>query len=261
MASIEKTRAIVEPNETYDGKIIPTVQAEIDRTVKIKDGATVKGSVYGETVKLQGGAVDGSVMAAESVELKGGTVEGEVGTDGKVVGTGGTIHGTVTGKRIRLSECIVYGNVVGSDVILEDCVVIGIVTAERKLVAENALCYTFKSYGEAKMHDLSVVLPQAIVEGQVQFASPVAVTGLGKLDIGDGELPSMTEDDIIDVEGSTYLTLSPRILNLEAVTDRLEELEGTLQRVVTATSREDTPPASDLLDTLGVETEQYPDVL
>lgn len=265
MASIERTRAVVEAGETHDGKIIPTVQAEIDRPVRVKAGATVQGSVYGATVSVEDGTVDGSIMASEGAELEGGTIHGEVGSDGKVTATGATIHGTVTGTRVRLTDSIVYGNVVGSDVILEDCAVIGIVTAEREFVAEGSLCYTFNSYGEATLDDLSVVLPQAILEGNVRFETPVTVTGLGELEAtdggGSGDLPTMDEDDIVEVGDGTYLSLSPRILNLEAVTDRLDTLEGTLQRVVTATSRDDIPPATELLATLGVDESQYPDVV
>lgn len=267
MASIEKTRAVVEAGETYDGKIIPTVQAEIDRPVRIKADATVAGSVYGATVSVEEGTVDGSIMAAEGADLEGGTVHGEVGSDGKVTATGATVHGTVTGTRVRLTDSIVYGNVVGSDVILEDCVVIGIVTAEREFVAERSLCYTFKSYGESTLDGLSVVLPQAILEGDVRFESPVTVTGLGELEAetadadGGTSLPTMDETDIVEVGDGTYLSLSPRILNLEAVTDRLDTLEGTLQRVVTATSRDEIPPATELLATLGVDESQYPDVV
>ncbi|WP_136686766.1 hypothetical protein [Halorhabdus amylolytica] len=261
MASIEKTRAVVEAGETYDGKIVPTTKAEIGRPVRIYDGATVQGSVYGETVAIESGTVEGSVMGSESVEFEGGTVQGEVGTDGKVVGSGMTVHGTVTGTRIRLKNAIVYGNVVGMDVILENCAVIGVVTAERKLTAQDSLCYTFKSYGETKLEQLSTVLPQAIVEGELELVTPVTVTGLGRLELGDGSMPTMDGEDLIEVEESTYLSLTPRILNLEKVTDRLDELEGVLQEVATATSAEEVPPAGALLETLGVDESQYPEVI
>lgn len=261
MASIEQTRAIVEAGETYDGKIMPTAKAEIGRPVRIYDEATVKGSVYGETVEIDGGTVEGSVMGSDSVEFEDGTVQGEVGTDGKVVGSGATIHGTVTGTRVRLTDAIIYGNVVGTDVILEDCAVIGVVTAERKLVAQDSLVYTFKSYGETKLGGVSTVLPQAVVEGKIELASPVTVTGLGRLELPSEEMPTMDEDDLIEVDGETYLSLSPRILNLEKVTDRLDELEGALEEVATATSAEDVPPARDLLETLGVDASQYSSVI
>lgn len=261
MATIEKTRAIVEEGETYDGKIHPTTQAEIGRPVRVYEGATVEGSVYGEEVTIEGGTVDGSVMAADSVEFDGGEVHGEVGTDGSVVGTDVTIYGTVTGTRVRLTNAVVYGNVVGAEVILENCAVLGIVTGERKLVLEDGLCYTFKSYGEASLTDASTVLPQAIVEGQMELATPVTVTGLGELEMGEEDMPTMDDSDLVSVEGSTYLTLSPRILNLEKVTDRLDELEGALQRVATASSADEVPPADELLGVLGVDRSNHPDVL
>ena len=261
MATIEKTRAIVEEGETYDGKIIPTAQAEIGRPVRIYDGATVEGSVYGETVTLEGGTVEGSIMGSESVEFDGGSVEGEVGTDGKVVGSAATIYGTVSGKRVRLQNSIVYGNVVGADVILENCLVIGIVTAERKLIASGSLVYTFKSYEETKVDSTSTVLPQAVVEGEIELATPVTVTGFGELELPDARLPTMDEDDLISVDESTYLSLSPRILNLENVKDRLEELEEALQSVATATSADEVPPARELLATLGVDESHYPSVV
>ena len=93
MASIEKTRAVVEQGETYDGRIIPTVKAELGRPVRIKAGATVQGSVYGDTVGVEGGTVDGSVMASEGTEFEDATIHGEVGSDGKVVASGTTVVG------------------------------------------------------------------------------------------------------------------------------------------------------------------------
>lgn len=261
MASIETTRAVVESGETYDGRIIPTVQAEIDRPVRIYENATVQGSVYGETVTVEGGTVEGSVMASEGAEFDGGTVQGEVGSEGKVVGSNVTVYGTVTGQRVRLTDSIVYGNVVGTDVILENCVVIGIVVGERELVAEGGLFYTFKSYGKTTLDDASIVLPQAMLEGELELVTPLTVTGLGTLETADGSLPAMDETDIITVDDSTYLSLSPRILNLEKVTDRLDELEGALDEVVRATSREEVPPARELLDVLGVDETHYPDVV
>jgi hypothetical protein len=257
MASIEKTRAVVEAGETYDGKILPTTKAEVERPVRIYEDALVEGSVYGESVTVEGGTVDGSVMASNDATLDGGAIHGEVGTDGKVVGDGVTVYGSVTGTRVRLTDAVVYGNVVGGDVVLENCAVIGIVTAERELTLEGGLCYTFKSYGETRLADASIVLPQAIVEGQIGFEGPVAVTGLGELAVADEGLPTLDETDLIEVDGSTYLSLSPRILNLQKMTDRLDELESALQRVTTASAVEDVPPPGELLETLGVDPSRY----
>lgn len=258
MAEIEPTRAVVEAGETYDGKLIPTEQAEIDRPVRVHEGATVEGSVYGASVELTDGAVEGSVMASDGVDLDGGVVDGEVGTPGKVTGSDATVYGTVTGKRVRLQSAVVLGNVVGTDVILEDCLVVGLVVAERKLALEGTLCYTFKGHGETVLDDATVVLPQAILEGEVGFESPVTVAGLGELETAEEGLPTMDDSDIVEVEGQTYLSLTPRILNLQAVSDRLDELESTLSTVAVASDGDGRPDPTALLDALDVDEAQYP---
>lgn len=270
MAHIEATRAVVESGETYDGKIIPTVQAEIDRPVRIRDDATVQGSVYGETIEATDGAtVEGSIMASEAIKLGRSHVHSEVSTPGKVVGDGARIDGTVTGKRVRLTNCVVRGNVVGTEVILEDCVVLGIATADRRLTVEGSLCYTFRSHGETIFDETTIVLPQAIADGNVTFRTPVEVLGLGQLEAdggdggsggggengGDGELPVMTEADRYEQDGTSYLTLAPRILNLEKVTDRLDELERAIMSVVDdASDDRENMSVGDVLNLLDAES-------
>lgn len=248
MAHIEQTRAVVEADETFDGKIVPTVQAELSRPVRIRDGARVQGSIYGETVELSPESdVDGSIMASESVEIDGGHVHGEVGTPGKVVASDARIDGTVTGKRVTLENCVVRGNVVGTEVILDGCVVLGLATADRSLTLEDSLCYTFRGQGETQVADATVVLPQAIADGALTLETPVRVAGLGRLDVSttatdsgaDDEtdsLPVMTTDDRYERDETTYLTLAPRLLNVEKVTDRLTELEQRIMDVVDDTS-------------------------
>jgi hypothetical protein len=49
----------------------------------------------------------------------------------------------------------------------------------------------------------------------------------------------MDEDDTYERDGTTYVTLAPRILNLEEVTDRLEELERGIMDAVDDTSGDD----------------------
>lgn len=257
MANSGETRVLVESGETYNGKVIPTKQAEIDRAIQITEGATVTGGVYGASVEV-GGVVEGSLLASDAVEIGGGTIDGEVGTPGKITGTNGTVYGTVTGGRIRLQETVVFGNVVGSNVVLEDCLVIGIVAAEQKLALESTLCYTFKSHTETVLDNATVVLPQAIVEGEVHFDSPVTVTGLGQLETSGDHLPAMSQTDIVEVDESTYLSLTPRILNLEAVTDRLDELEDTLSTVTATVRGEERPEIESLLEVLGVDESCYP---
>ncbi|WP_226006715.1 hypothetical protein [Natrinema salinisoli] len=257
MADMEATRAVVEASETYDGRIFPTEKAEIDRPVRIRESATVKGSIYGGTVEGDPNAsVQGSVMAAESAELDESHIGGELGSPGKIVATGSRIDGTVTGKRVRLIDCVVRGNVVGSEVILENCIVLGIATAERSLTVEDSLCYTVRGQGETRLDRTTLVLPQAIVDGTLELPTPVEVAALGEIEVEDdseGRLPKMTSDDLYEQNGTTYLTLAPRILNLEKVTDRLEELETGVMSAVDDTSGDEGTDMSvddvfDLLD-------------
>lgn len=263
MAHIEQTRAVVEADERYDGRIFPTERAELDRPVRINRGSTVEGSVYGNAVEVsEDAAVEGSIMAAETVELDGGRVDGEVGTPGRVLASDSRVAGTVTGKRVRLTDCLVRGNVVGDDVVLENCVVLGIATADRGLVLEDSLCYTFRSRGETTLEDSTIVLPQAIADGPISFETSLAVAGLGELDLStgdraeDGSLPMMDDNDVYERDGTTYVTMAPRVLNLEKVTARLDELEHGIMEVVDDTSAdEDTKMGvDDVLDVLGVDS-------
>lgn len=263
MAQIETTRAVVEADETFDGKIFPTERAEIDRPVRIRDGATVQGSLYGETVEVHSDSVvEGSIMGSEAVEVMDGRVTGEIGTPGRVVAEGARVGGTVTGKRVRLTDCVVRGNVVGMEVILENCVVLGIATADRELTVENSLCYTVRSSGDAVLADATLVLPQATVGGALDLETPVAVAGLGRLDVetdaaDDPTLPTMTADDRYEREDTTYLTLAPRVLNLEQVTDRLDELENAIMAVMDDTSgdSEASMTVEDVLSLLEVDVD------
>ena len=262
MAHLEQTRAVIESDETYDGRIYPTERAEIDRPVRIRDGSTVQGSVYGETVDgAEETTIEGSVMAGEAVELDGSHVHGEVGTPGSVVATDSRIEGTVTGQRVRLVDCVVRGNVVGADVILENCIVLGLATADRSLTLEDSLCYTFRCRGETTLEDATIVLPQAIADGPLTIHTPVSVAGLGRIEVaesdGDGTLPKMDETDCYEQHGTTYLTLAPRVLNLEKITDRLEELEEGIMAAVDDTSSAGDAELSieDVLDRLDVAYE------
>lgn len=247
MADIESTRAIVKDGETYDGKIIPTTQAEIDRPVRVYDGAIVHGSIYGETVEISEKAVvEGSVMGSKAVELTNGRVTGEVGSPGRVHAKSAHVQGTVTGKRVRLTNCIIRGNVVGMNVILENSVVLGIVTADRELTVEDTVCYTVRSEGDTVLEDTTTILPQIAVGGTLDLKTPVTVAGLGDLAVqeaktqdntaDDPRLPVMTSDDRYEQNETTYLSLSPRILNLERVTDRLDHLEDAVMKTVADTS-------------------------
>jgi len=236
VATIEQARALVEPGETYRGQIIPTERAEIDRPVRVGKGATVTGGLYGETVTVGPDTLVGaSVMASNEIELGGGEVDGEVGTPGAVEGNGAHVHGTVTGSYVDLTDCVVRGNVVGTEVTLEDCTVLGVVSGERQLTLRSTVCHTFKSQREATLDDAAVVLPQAIANGSVTLESPVEVRGFGQsegFDTGAGEGLELTRADLVTDDGVQYLTLAPRLLDLDAVGDRLDDLTGDLRAVV-----------------------------
>ncbi|MFD1527302.1 MULTISPECIES: polymer-forming cytoskeletal protein [Halolamina] len=266
MAHLEQTRAVVEADEKFDGKIIPTERAELDRPVRLQDGATVQGSIYGETIDMApNSSVEGSVMASGGVELDGSHIHGEVGTPGKVIAEDARIDGTVTGKRVTLSNCVVRGNVVGTEVILENCTVLGIATADRRLDLTDSLCYTFRGHNETVLDEVTVILPQAIADGGLTLETPVTVAGLGSLDVDtesddeDEKHPELTQSDLYTHEGTTYLTLSPRILNLEKVNDRLEELEqGVLAAVDDSTGDTMEMSIEDVLDLLDVDANRAP---
>jgi cytoskeletal protein CcmA (bactofilin family) len=261
MARVEKTRAVVEPDEYFDGRIAPTVKAELDRPVRVRADATVDGSVYGESVTVDEDAtITGSAMAENDVTIEGGTIEGEVGTPGKVVAEGAHIEGTVTGTKVTLENTVVRGNVVGSEVILENCVVLGLVTSDRSIDVVESLCYSFRSHGETVLDDATIILPQAVLDGPYRFESPVAVAGLGELTLDEAERhPVVTEDDIYEQDDTGYLTLAPRILNLEAVTDRLSALEDGIMATVADTSDADGTEMSvaDVLTELDVDMDRY----
>ena len=67
-------------------------------------------------------------------------------------------------------------------------------------------------------------------------------------------------DDVYDQDGATYLTLAPRILNLEKITDRLSELEDAVMTAVDDTSDSDGANMSvgDVLELLDVDQKRIP---
>lgn len=242
MADIEETRAIVSAGETYEGKVIPTRRAELDRPVTIHENATVTEGVYGQDITISKGVtVDGPVMAKESVEFTGGTVTADVGTDGKVIGERGTIHGTITGTKVTLEDCIVYGNVVGQDVVLEDCLLLGVIVGERTTELHDTICYTFKSFGEGVFKQTKIVLPQAIADGSVTLNSHIPVLSIpDKLLDDEREVSArLTRHDLAEHDGTQYLTLAPRLLQLSAVRERIKAIEDLFTGVVVSLKARD----------------------
>lgn len=255
MAEIETTRAVIGEGEHYDGTVMPTVQAELNRTVDVKTDARIDGSLYGASVTIaEESVVDGSVMASEAVELEGGRIEGEVGTPGRIVGEKATVIGSVTGTRITLDGCLVRGNVIGTEVRLTNCVVLGLVTATRRLTLEDSHCYTFRSTGETALDGATIVLPQAVADGEVRLETPVIVAGFGRVELDDDRIyPEMTEADLLEHQDTTYLSLAPRLLNLERVADRLDALQAEIVAAAVADGSDDDGVLESVLDDLNVD--------
>lgn len=235
MASIDRTRAIVQDGETYEGRIVPTERAEIPRDVSIGEDARVTGGAYGDEITVAaGGRIEESVLASTSIDAQECVFGGEIGTPGKIEASGIEVRGSVTGTHVSLSDSVVWGNVTGTEVHLEDCVVLGIVAAEKTLSLAKTTCYTFKSQTSATVEDASVILPQAIVNDSLELQTPLQVLAF---EIGD-ETVDAVEDveldrgDLVTQEGTRYLTLAPRVMDLSRVRDRIDDLESFLAEAV-----------------------------
>jgi cytoskeletal protein CcmA (bactofilin family) len=264
MTTLDETRAVVERGQTYEDPIIPTRKAEIARPVRVDTDGTVTDGVYGETVSVDTGAtIGGPVMAKDAVQVDGGVVEGDIGTPGKVETESATIHGTVTATRVRLVDTTVIGNVVAQEAILEDCTVIGTVVGERSLTIESTTCYTFKSYTDGTITDTEILLPQAVLDGAFTLQSSVVVRSIQRKDEfvseQEQEFPTLTHDDVYSIDGTRYITLVPRLLDMDHVEERIDQLEAFLRATVLARHNGEAfecPPDSEwVLDTFETDAD------
>lgn len=226
MTELTDTFAVVESGDEYPGDLLPTEQAELDREVTVEADATVEGGVYGEDVAVEGD-VEGSILASNGVDVDGGAVAGEVGSSGRIRVAGARVEGGVTGTRVTIRDSLIFGDVVGEHVTLEDSLVVGIVVGATSLEARSSTSYTLTGHGETTLDGVSVMLPQLNTGESLTLETPVEVLGLPLDD--DVEL---TESDVVDRDGERYLTLAPRLLDLEQVSEHLEELEAGLRRVL-----------------------------
>ena len=232
MAELSDTRAIVEDGEHYDGQIIPTVQSEIDRDVTVGVDAIVTDGIYGDEVTVESGArVEASLMGSTGVDLTECEVYGDVGSDGRITANDAYIHSSVSGTTIRLQNCVVRGNVGGTNVRLENCLVLGIAAADRELVLEDSLCYTFKALGGGECTGAQVLLPQAIADASFTISDPISVIGL-PISNDDAAEIELTDDDRIEYDEQTYLTIADRVLDLEGIESRIDTLEAMLREAV-----------------------------
>jgi hypothetical protein len=106
------------------------------------------------------------------------------------------------------------------------------VAATQSLELHGSMCYTFKSRQEAVLDRAQLILPQAVADGDVTLETPVRMVGFATDGVpSDGRLMA-TEDDLITQDGTQYLTLSHRLLNLEGARERLDELEELLEHAM-----------------------------
>lgn len=259
MAELSDTRAIVDDGEIFEGQIIPTVQSEIDRPVTVGRDAVVTDGIYGDEVSIESGArVEASVMGSTGVELDDCEVYGDVGCDGRITGSDAYTHSSVSGTTIRLENCVVRGNIVGTTVRLENCLVLGIVAADRELVLEDSLCYTFKALGGGECTGAQVLLPQAIADTSFSFADPISVIGL-PISNDDSTEIELTDADRIEYDEQTYLTIADRVLDLAGIEDRIETLEAMLRTAVDdAESASEAAVRELIADALDVREERLP---
>lgn len=220
MAEIKKSRAVIDDGEIYKGDVIPDEKAEIDREVYLHDKSTVKGSVYGEEVEIKDSTVEEALMAKSTVELEKATIGSDVGTQSNLIAENSKIEGTLTCKKANIQESVVLGNIIADEVIIENTVVLGTVIGKNRLEIKDSTVSTFKCREKAVMNGAKLLIPQAVVHGKIEFEDPIQVTSI-KTEDG---YPELNEGDIYKKEGKNYLTLAPRIINLDEVLSQLKEI-------------------------------------
>lgn len=245
MTELTDTFAVVESGDAYPGDLIPTEQAALDREVTVEADATVEGGVYAEDVTVAG-EVEGSVLASNGVDVEGGTVGGEVGSSGGITVTDARVEGGVTGTRVTIRDSLVFGDVVGEHVTVEDSLVVGIVVGASTLEARETTSYTLSGRGTTTLTDVSVMLPQLTTGESLTLETPVEVLGLPTKE--DVEL---TEADVVQRDGERYLTLAPRILDVDPLSEHLDDLEAGLREVL-VDERDASRSRGEVLDVLGL---------
>jgi hypothetical protein len=227
---IDKTQAVI--HGVFDGMIIPNKHDEINRLVKLEKGSHVTGGIYARRVTACPKAeVDGPVFAHQKVESDGAVFKSEVGSSETIHGTNTRFFSGVTSNIVNLSKCIIKTNITARTAILKDCIILGLVIGTEKLEMKNCVCHTFKSKQFADLDNVQVLIPHAIVDGKLKLHSPIICP---LLETEKGPV-SLTEKDILKHDGATYLTISPRIMNLRKIKDNIikaEELQKFLYKEV-----------------------------
>lgn len=128
---------------------------------------------------------------------------------------------------------------------------VGLVGTDRSLIVEDSLCYTLRSRGETTLKRARLVLPLAIVDGDLNLQTPVEVVGVSNPTSDDH--PTMTSDDHREREGTACLTLAHHLSNVKPVSDQLTSDEAELARVARATmATDETVAVERVVETLTV---------
>ena len=199
----ESARRIVIAEE-FIGDMLPLTQQEMDRQVHLRDGAHVRGGVYGGDVFIEGNVtVDGPICSRTSVRFAPGpdakiTVNGGVKATHSVVVEGSgpdpqvLIRGDVYAKQANLRGTRILGNLFsGGRVGLEDSIVIGFVFTRGDLFAARSSMVSFRARSAALGDGVGLWLPAAFAEEKLELAGPVRC---GLLSLNDqcehGDSPS-----------------------------------------------------------------------
>ncbi|OKY77367.1 MAG: N-acetylglucosamine-1-phosphate uridyltransferase [Candidatus Methanohalarchaeum thermophilum] len=237
MARKDETGVIIEENENYETKIIPTKHSEINRKVKVKNNATIEGGIYGKKIEINNQArVKGPLMAKKSVQLRGGKIDSDIGSIEKTEIKEASIIGTVISKRINIKDSIIYGNLIGSRVIIKNSVVLGNIISKKELNLKKTTCFTFKSKEKSEIKNVELILPQAIINGEYELKSNVKIISINKN--GKDTYPELGQEDIYKHEGNRYLTLSNRIMDLTKVTKKMNNVYEAIEKLISKDPKE-----------------------
>lgn len=234
-----KTRYVVRGD--HDGGIYPSCKQELLRNIFIKDGAKIKGGIWGNNIQIQGTVqVEGSVFARNEIELK--PKSSSIMHFHSCIAARGSIHcsiralpkspcirvcGDVYGGIVNLTGVLVYGNIFAEEAILTRCVVLGGIFSKIRLTSKEVFFLTFHTR-TATLEKTSMGLPFGISETNISLKSPVRSNTFSSFDKHEAKIKlqgqtELTENDLHELYYETekgeqktlrVLTLSNRIVDL-----------------------------------------------
>jgi hypothetical protein len=180
----ESARRIVI-SEEFVGDMLPLTQQEMDRQIHLRDGAHIRGGVYGGDIVIEGNVtVEGPVCSRTSIRLAPG--------DGRIVVNGGLkashsvvvetspgpsrvmIRGDVYTKQANLRGTQLLGNLFAAGRVgLENSVVVGFVFTRGDLFASRSSMVSFRARSAALGEGVGLWLPAAFAEEKLELAGPV----------------------------------------------------------------------------------------